>query len=166
MIRRATVEDAPGIAEAHARTWQAAYRHVFPAEALDALDAENREPRWRQNVVDPDVPVFVAVERGSVLGFVAVGPSRDPDCDGELWGVYVVPEAWGKGVGAVLMETGLDYLRAHFREAILWVLDENPRARRYYEKHGWAFDGTTKRGRHLGVDTDEVRYRITLERGL
>ena len=164
MIRRAAVEDARGIADVHTRTWQAAYRHVFPAGTLDALDLEAREARWRQNVVDPGVPVFVAVEDGSVLGFVAVGPSRDPDCDGELWGIYVAPEAWGTGAGAALMEAGLDHLRAHFRAAILWVLDDNPRARRFYEKHGWVFDGTRKRGRHLGVDTDEVRYRIILDR--
>jgi RimJ/RimL family protein N-acetyltransferase len=155
------VEDAAAIADLHVRTWQAAYRHVFPADRLDAMDAGERVARWEQNVVDPDVPVFVA-DQGGVVGFVAVGPSRDEDCDGELWGIYVAPEAWGTDAGGSLMEAGLEYLRANFREAILWVLEDNPRARRFYEKHGWSLDGTTKRGHHLGVDTDEVRYRIDL----
>jgi RimJ/RimL family protein N-acetyltransferase len=161
VIRRAVVADAPAIAELHVRTWQSAYRHVFPAGPLDAMAADDaRVEGWRQNVVDPDVPVFVVDEDG-IVGFVAVGPSRDEDCDGELWGIYVVPEAWGTGAGAELMRAGLDYLGARFGEAILWVLDDNPRARRFYEKHGWAPDGATKRGTHLGVDVDEVRYRIT-----
>jgi RimJ/RimL family protein N-acetyltransferase len=161
VIRRARVEDAPAIADLHVRSWQAAYRHVFPAERLDAMDAAERVERWEQNVVDADVPVFVADQQG-VVGFVAVGPSRDPDCDGELWGIYLAPEAWGSGAGGALMEAGLEYLRANFREAILWVLRDNPRARRFYEKHGWSADGREKRGRHLGVDTDEVRYHIDL----
>jgi ribosomal protein S18 acetylase RimI-like enzyme len=161
VIRRATVEDAEGIAAVHVRTWQAAYRHVFPPDALDAMHVEERIERWRQNVVDPGVQVFVADEDG-VVGFVTVGPSRDPDCDGELWGIYVAPAAWGRGPDGELMRAGLESLGATFREAILWVLDDNPRARRFYEKHGWTLDGATKRRRHLGVDTDEVRYRIVL----
>ena len=60
------------------------------------------------------------------------------------------------------MEAGLDYLRGEFSEAILWVLQDNPRARRFYERHGWTLDGASKRSRHLGVDVDEVRYRIRL----
>ena len=161
MIRRATVADARGIAEVHTRTWQAAYRHAFPDELLDGLDVDEREEGWRQHVVDPEAAVFVADEDG-VVGFLAVGPSRDPDCDGELYGIYVAPEVWGKGAGPALMEAGLDHLRSKFSEAILWVLEDNPRARRFYEKHGWALDGTTKRGEHLGVETAEVRYRIRL----
>jgi GNAT superfamily N-acetyltransferase len=93
---------------------------------------------------------------------VTLGPSRDHDCDGELYGVYVLPEAWGTGAGGELMETALAELGAAFREAILWVLEDNPRARRFYEKHGWQPDGATKRDEYLGVETHEVRYRINL----
>jgi RimJ/RimL family protein N-acetyltransferase len=60
------------------------------------------------------------------------------------------------------MVAGLGELHAHYAAAVLWVLDDNPRARRFYEKHGWSPDGATKTGRHLGVDTAEVRYRISL----
>jgi hypothetical protein len=42
------------------------------------------------------------------------------------------------------------------------VLDDNPRARRFYEKHGWSPDGATKTGRDLGINTAEVRNRISL----
>jgi GNAT superfamily N-acetyltransferase len=161
VIRRARVEDGRAIATMHVRTWQAAYRHVFPADALDAMDVEERVPRWERNVVDPEVPIWVAEQDGAVVGFVAVGPSRDEDSDGELYGIYVLPEAWGTDAGSGLMAVGLDYLRAHFRDATLWVLDDNPRARRFYEKQGWALDGATKTGHHLGVDTFEVRYRIS-----
>jgi ribosomal protein S18 acetylase RimI-like enzyme len=162
VIRRATVEDARGIAELHTRTWQAAYRHILPAADLDALDVGEREERWRQNLARPEVPTFVVEEDGAFVGFVTVGPSRDPDCDGELYGIYVAPEAWGSGAGAALTAAALGELHARYAEAALWVLEDNPRARRFYEKHGWSPDGTQKTGRQLGVDTAEMRYRISL----
>jgi hypothetical protein len=51
MIRRATIDDARPIADVHTRTWQAAYRHVFPRELLDEIDVhlavEVAEIRYR-----------------------------------------------------------------------------------------------------------------------
>jgi hypothetical protein len=42
------------------------------------------------------------------------------------------------------------------------VLDDNPRARRFYEREGWAPDGRTKREELLDVEITEVRYRRVL----
>jgi hypothetical protein len=42
------------------------------------------------------------------------------------------------------------------------VLDDNPRARRFYELAGWRFDGTTGRMDRLGVSAPVVRYRKRL----
>ena len=49
-----------------------------------------------------------------------------------------------------------------YKDATLWVLDSNRRARRFYEKAGWAEDGTTKMDDSLGITLSEVRYRIRL----
>ena len=45
---------------------------------------------------------------------------------------------------------------------MLYVLDDNPRARRFYEREGWAVDGGTKREELLDVEITEVRYRRVL----
>jgi len=162
-VRRATRDDAVAIADIHVRTWQDAYGHVFGAERLAGVTVEQRLPMWRQILEDAEQTAIVAEkEDGGLIGWCTVGPSRDPDADGELWGIYVLADAWGSGAGTALMAAGVDVLReSGCREVILWVLEDNPRARRFYEKHGWAPDGATKRGTHLGVDVDEVRYRIT-----
>lgn len=61
------------------------------------------------------------------------------------------------------MRVGIEALRAAgHREAILWVLDDNRRARRFYEREGWRLDGAVKEDDFLGVRVSEVRYRITL----
>ena len=45
-----------------------------------------------------------------------------------------------------------------FSEATLWVLAENPHARRFYEAAGWTLDGAVKEDTYFGVTIDEVRY--------
>ena len=63
------------------------------------------------------------------------------------------------------MRRALELLRERgYEEAVLWVLDDNPRARRFYEAGGWRLDGARRRGEHLGVRTEEVRYRIDVPR--
>jgi RimJ/RimL family protein N-acetyltransferase len=44
----------------------------------------------------------------------------------------------------------------------LWVLDANARARRCYERAGWAPDGTEMTDDSRGFAIREVRYRRVL----
>jgi GNAT superfamily N-acetyltransferase len=78
----------------------------------------------------------------------------------ELRDLYVVPEAWDSGVAQALMETGLAAMRERgATEAVLWVVEANARARRFYEHEGWTADGET-RASPLGPT--ELRYRRVL----
>jgi RimJ/RimL family protein N-acetyltransferase len=61
------------------------------------------------------------------------------------------------------MRETLGRLRAEtFHDAVLWVLEDNPRTRRFYELAGWRADGAVKDEEWLGKPVREVRYRITL----
>ena len=154
-IRRASVADAADIANVHVRTWQAAYDHVFGAERLAELDVSRRIAGWTRVLGDGEA-VFVADDDGRIVGFVSVG-----EC--ELYAIYALPEAWGSGAGPRLMRAALEQLRADgCAEAILWVLEDNPRARRFYEREGWKLDGERKEDDFLGVRVAEVRYTIRL----
>lgn len=160
LIRPARADDAAAVADAHTRTWQAAYEHVFGAERLAAIDVSGRRRIADQMIASGGVAV--AEQDGRIVGFVSVGPSSDVDGEGELYAIYVLPEAWGTSAGHGLMDAAKELLRAQYREATLYVLDDNPRARRFYEREGWALDGVTKTGEFLGLPVAEVRYRITL----
>jgi ribosomal protein S18 acetylase RimI-like enzyme len=164
-VRRARAEDAAAVADVHLRTWQAAYEHVFGAERLAELDAERRLRAWQRALEEhPDELVLVAERDGCVVAFSSVGPSRDEPDEGELYAIYALPEAWGGGAGPELMRESLAALRKlGYDVATLWVLEDNPRARRFYEREGWKLDGARREGEHLGVTTTEVRYRIRLE---
>ena len=163
-IRTITDPDIDEVAALHVRTWQVAYAGIVPAEALDGLDpavfAENR----RSWPTPPGAATFVAVEDEAIIGFANVGPRRDGD-GGELYALYVDAAHWGTGAGRGLFTAGTDHLREHgFPTMTLWVLEENPRARRFYEKMGLRPDGArdlwTPRGSTVGLP--EIRYQMRL----
>ena len=63
---------------------------------------------------------------------------------GELYALYVTPDWWSAGVGRALMDSVLASLRdAGYTSAVLWVLADNARARRFYDRAGFAPDGVT-----------------------
>ena len=168
-VRRATPNDAPGIAVVHVTSWQRAYRGLLPQEFLDSLSVEARTRTWTQNLEQPLLPgaaTFVAEHDGRVIGFASVGPSRDEDAEpgaGELWGLYLHPDHWGAGHGHALHAHAMDALTATgVTGATLWVLTTNKRARRFYELHGWVDDEQDKTAWVGDVRLEETRYRTSL----
>jgi GNAT superfamily N-acetyltransferase len=169
-VRRAGAEDAMGIAIVHVRSWQAAYRGLVPRDYLESLDAEQRRPVWERIVGAAEWPrlgTLVAEEGKDVVGFASICPARDDDEEpgsvGELAAIYLLPEAWGEGLGRELMISALSALSdAGFGEAILSVLDTNSRARRFYEAARWHTDGAVKQDSGRGFVLNEVRYRRPL----
>jgi GNAT superfamily N-acetyltransferase len=170
MVRPARAEDAGQIALVHVRSWQGAYRGLIPQAFLDELDVAQRTRTWERALAEADNPragVLVADDGGNVVGFVGYFPSRDPDADpdliGEIGAIYLLPGAWGGGIGKRLMEAALGRLAgAGFTQVTLWVLDSNDRARRFYEAGGWSADGAAKQDDSRGFPLSEVRYRRSL----
>jgi ribosomal protein S18 acetylase RimI-like enzyme len=77
---------------------------------------------------------------------------------GEVYAIYVVSAWWSAGAGRALMNAALAALRADgYRRAVLWVLADNVRARRFYDRAGFAPDGACTIISGLG-GVLEVRY--------
>jgi GNAT superfamily N-acetyltransferase len=158
-IRLASPDDALAVETIRIHGWRSAYRHVFPPADLDALPIDPERWRPRLHVPPPGWTTFVCEVRGRVVGFASVGPSRDEDGFGELYAIYVDPDAWSTGAGRALLEAAEEQLGSAFDAALLWVLEDNPRARRFYERAGWAPDGARKAEERFGVRAPEIRYR-------
>jgi GNAT superfamily N-acetyltransferase len=83
----------------------------------------------------------------------------------ELYALYVHPAWWSTGTGRALMDRVLDTASAAgFLSVRLWVLRDNSRARRFYERAGFAPDGASHTLDGLGGVT-EIRYRRVLPAG-
>ncbi len=171
LIRVATQADARGIARVQVATWRHAYRGLVPRRFLDAMDEDERAARWAHTLAGRGGPAgardLVAVEDGAVRGFASAGPVReflgaaDPGT-GEIYALYVSPERIGSGLGRALMAATVDLLRdAGHPAAVLWVLRGNARARRFYERAGWAPDGGMD-PQTDGLGIPSVRYRRDL----
>ena len=75
--------------------------------------------------------VFVAEEDRRVLGFAAL-------VGGELDGLFVEPEFWGRGIGRSLVETAVHEAR---HKGLSVSVVANPAALGFYEKCGFAVEG-------------------------
>ena len=146
-----------------------AYAHVFPREQLDAMSEDSRAGEWTswwRGVIESPAArshTLVADESAEVVAFAHLGAERSDESVGELYAIYVQPESWGGGIGQALMDEVLSRLRDEgFREAVLWVLEDNPRTRRFYELAGWREDRGVKDEEWLGTLVREVRYRTAL----
>lgn len=163
----------------HVRAWQAAYRGQVPDAYLDQMDEEQAGRRWTETLTrglgageaigrDGTCTTLLLEDGDLVVGIASVGRARGeyPVGTGELWMINLVPEAWGSGLGRQLLAASVDELRWQgFSEAVLWVLDTNRRARRFYQRQGWVPDGTVKEDASRGFTLTEVRYRRQLVTG-
>jgi GNAT superfamily N-acetyltransferase len=148
-VRRATIHDARGIAEAHVAAWQVAYRGILPDAVLDGLSVEGREATWRHQLATEERGSFTLVgvdDGGGVTGFcTGATPSRDEDATettAEITATYVHPSRWRSGVGTALLDATRHELRERgYREVTLWVLTENAPARDFYARRGFQPDG-------------------------
>jgi ribosomal protein S18 acetylase RimI-like enzyme len=166
-IRPATLEDAEEIAEVHVASWRWAYRGLMPSEVLDGLSRDRRRDMWRSllSVPDPRSVVLVAVQDGAIVGFASAGSARDArsSTTSEVFAIYLLEHATGRGIGRRLFEDLLRRLRElGYTRATLSVLATNALARRFYEAAGWKVDGAEDGYEVGGVRLPEVRYAVDL----
>lgn len=166
-------DDARAIAEIHVGGWQSAYRDLLPARYLDSLDPGEVGPRWLQRVqtqaqLRPSAcDLWVIEEKHRVAGFTLVGPCRDGDDTagfaGEVLMLYVHPDRVGEGLGSKLLARAFDVLAERgYYWVVVWVLEGNHRAQRFYRRMGLRPDGTRRWDRFDGRPVPVIRFARAL----
>ncbi len=185
VIRSASPADAAQIAGVMRDSWFAGYDGIIAPAIIDRATAPDGGARIRQSFrIRPWQRMIAAVARGPapagatrIVGYASFGPERDvlempwpypltPAGSAgeiaELYALYVHPAWWSTGTGRALMDQVLAEVRAAgYASITLWVLEANARARRFYQRAGFAPDGA----RHVLDDLDgvtEIRYRRAL----
>lgn len=116
--------------------------------------------RWQADLGGGPQRWWIAERDGKAIGFVGVGPSRDPQDPelGELDTIAVDPSHWRQGVGRALMKVAEAALFGDgYRTAILWTAAEYQLGYRFYIAMGWQADGATR------DDGRQVMFRRSLE---
>jgi ribosomal protein S18 acetylase RimI-like enzyme len=158
-VRPARLDDADDVVRVHEEASALGFLELIGQPLGEVFPLDERLEECRRSIAEPsaDAQTLVA-DRGGVIIGIAVW--RAAAVEGELCDLHVVPEAWGTGVAeALLREASEGLRRAGADDAFLWVGEANSRARRFYEREGWRFDGTA-RPSELGPR--ELRYRLQL----
>ena len=101
------------------------------------------------------------IEDGSPVGTASFSRSRwKKYCDhGEIISIYLLPEYIGKGYGKQLLSRCVEELkRSGFCDILLWALEDNHRARNFYEKNGFLCSGDYRLDRIGGKELKELLY--------
>lgn len=163
-VRAAVPADADEVAGVHVRSWRATYQGLIDPEYLDGLDADAVASRYAFGRMGLRLPsTLVAVDDSTICGMVTTGLSRDVTLPnlGELMAIYVDPAYLRTGVGRALMTAARQRLRrVGVAGALLWVLDGNVAAQRFYERDGWRFDGARRIATFGDVPVEQLRYRL------
>jgi len=162
-LRCATPDDARTMAAVHIAAWRAAYRGLVPESFLAALDRDRKTARFREFLKIGAGDTYIIESDNEPVGHLTIGPCRDADLDervvGEIWGIYLAPGHWRRGIGTQVCRRAERILRARgFGPIVLWVFEGNASARRFYEAMGYAPDGAT-RTIEVGASLPAVRYR-------
>ena len=123
VLRPALEEDGPRIGALYTATRVAAVPLMPPA----LHTAEEDVAFFTARVTDGEHEAWVAEEEGRLVGFALL-------TDTWLDGLYVHPDAQGRGVGTALLELAQSLRPGGLG---LWVFETNAPARALYARHGF-----------------------------
>lgn len=140
VLRQATPEDAEAVVLMHTRAHEECYRHLLsPAFFAARRKAIPERVDRRRAYLDVAEPRIIALDANNeIVGLADAGPGRDEDGPValELYSIYLLGRAQGKGLGTALLNVAVGESPAY-----LWVLEDNARAQAFYRKHGFRPDG-------------------------
>lgn len=137
--RAARPSDARAIAHVEVETWRTTYAGTLTDRLLLGMSVERQTRLWTSELRHGPGSVWVWEEKpGGVVGFGSCGRLRSPfvGYDGEIYMLYVLPDAQGAGIGRQLLRALFASLvAAGSHSCLVWVVRANP-ARFFYERLG------------------------------
>lgn len=135
-IRKIKYEDIEAIVDINIKDWKMAYKGIIDQSTLDNLDRNIKIEKWRKHYNIGNV--IVAEKENEILGFCRYSEKTETaECDCEIIALYVDYENHEHGVGRKLMEHAINDLKEKGKiNMIIWCLEKNIEARKFYEKMG------------------------------
>ena len=154
--------DEAMLAEIQAESWEAAFTGILPDEKLKSHLDKQHIAQMYQRVLNEHLAKRIcsnARSKNALYGVMGRLPGRKHPDWAELICIHSRKGNWGRGYGSMMMEHILQEIKsAGFKQVGLWVFEQNIRARRFYEKHGFIL--TQERKNSFGAD--EVLYLKSL----
>lgn len=143
--RQATAAQADILGRIHAASWQAAYEGIVPEAERQRFTPEQRAKIWSDFLPGCTQECYLFFCDGQPYGLAMLAHSHEegaPQDEGEVYAFYMHPSVWGTTATNWAFLFCLQRLKnMGYRSAVVWVLEENRRARRFYEKYGFSSEG-------------------------
>lgn len=154
-------DDFLSIREIYEKSWKYAYKDIIPMDYMNSVPKE----RWGGKITENGRAEIGAFEDGKIVGTASFCASRWKKFSdyGEIVTIYLLPEYIGRGVGSALIERCITELKCMgYKRILLWVLEENLRARSFYEKHGFKLKEEYMDDNIGGRDVREIMYTLDI----
>jgi ribosomal protein S18 acetylase RimI-like enzyme len=164
-IRVAEQSDLRSVAEVQSKAVITAYPAVLPPGVFDPefVAPEKLELEYESLFADlgSDGEILVACDDAQIVGICTYGSDTELAVPGVgyVQRVYVDPDWWNLGIASALVDRALELLSDRgFKQAALQVLENNLKARAFYEKRRWRYDRLVR----VKVVGNELRYTKSL----
>lgn len=147
-------DDLYEISNVYEQSWRYAYKGIIPQSYLDRIPVG----QWARQ---DERHTLVAVEDNRIIGTSSFSKSRFSKYEdyGEIISIYFLPEYIGRGYGVSLLHRATEELeKLGYGCILLWVLQDNHKARRFYEKNGFVRSSEEKLANIGGKDLKEIMY--------
>ena len=148
IVRNAEYEDMKQLGHIMAVSFRTAFSDFVTKQTLEACAQEDNCAPMLESIYREGKVHFLIGENSGMLVWQKVQDSI------EIVAIHSLPESWGTGLGHAMLEETLNQIG--YQPVFLWAFKENKRARRFYEKHGFHWDGTERVSEFDGAL--EVRY--------
>ena len=147
-VRNAAYEDMKQLGHIMSVSFRTAFREFVTQETIDACAREENCIALLEGIFREGKVHFLVGENSGMLAW------QDAEDMAEIIAVHSLPESWGSGLGHAMLTEAFKQIGE--KAVFLWAFKENKRARRFYEKHGFCWDGTERVSEFDGAL--EVRY--------
>jgi len=163
-IRKAIPEDAYIFADCHISCWQSAYKNIVPQEYLEnmSIEKEKRVENYKSSLANQgNCSYYCVMNSEKMIGFIIINIKHNDDNSntGEIWAIYLIEEFCGKNYGEKLLNFAINELnRKEQKNIFLWVFEENHRARHFYEKYNFSYNGIKREVDWYGKPLVQLQY--------
>ena len=147
-VRNAELDDMKQLGHIMSVSFRTAFAEFVTPQTMDACAREESCIALLEGIFREEKVHFLIGENSGMLAW------QNTEDAAEIIAIHTLPESWGTGLGTAMLTEALNQIGN--QPVFLWAFEENVRARRFYENHGFRWDGTQRLSEFDGVI--EVRY--------
>lgn len=161
-IRKVRPGDENTLAYIQTESWKAAFAGILDVQTLAKCTDIHKAIAMYRRLLEAGKGngyILDVDEKPHCIAYWDAARDADLTDKAELICIHSLPDNWRKGYGGRMMDHILHEIKtAGYSEAVLWVFNDNARARAFYEAKGFVCTGISK----PAFDTEEVLYSIKI----